>query len=262
MSDLDQPMHSMRPTERFQDRGEAYVKARPSYPAAAIDAVLEGLGPLNALSAADVGAGTGISSHLLADRNVEVFAIEPNEGMRAQAAPHARITWLSGTSEQTGLDDAWVGLVMCAQSFHWFQAERSLREFHRILKDGGRLAVLWNDRDNRDSLTCRYTQIVIEASNGHPAATRMVSEAPLLASRLFEDVHRLDFEMAHSLTRDGLIARAKSASYVPNEGPELERVVTELGKAFDAHADADGRVHMRYITRVYLARRVDGAMVG
>ncbi|MBC7773083.1 MAG: SAM-dependent methyltransferase, partial [Pyrinomonadaceae bacterium] len=78
----DQP-HALNPTGRFSDRAEDYKKYRPSYPPDAIDAILDGLGPPASLLAADIGAGTGISSTLLAERGVRVFAVEPNPAMRS-----------------------------------------------------------------------------------------------------------------------------------------------------------------------------------
>lgn len=103
---------------RFDDRAQDYVKYRPGYPAAAISAIVGGLGPAEQLRAADIGAGTGISARLLADRGVHVIAVEPGEVMRAAAAPHPRVEWTSGTAHATGLAPESMDLVLCAQAFH------------------------------------------------------------------------------------------------------------------------------------------------
>ena len=71
------PLHTLNPQNRFTDRVEDYVKYRPSYPTAAIDKILENF--TLPITAADIGAVTGISSRLLATRCVKVIAIEPNE---------------------------------------------------------------------------------------------------------------------------------------------------------------------------------------
>lgn len=57
------PLYTLNPLTRFSDTAD-YVNYRPSYPAAAIDIILEGLAPPTQLLAADIGAGTGISSRL------------------------------------------------------------------------------------------------------------------------------------------------------------------------------------------------------
>ena len=87
----------MDTVERFTDRAADYVRYRPTYPAEAVDTILDGLGPPEHLVAADIGAGTGISARLLGDRGVRVIAVEPGEGMRRAAASHPNVTWVAGT---------------------------------------------------------------------------------------------------------------------------------------------------------------------
>src|SRR5262245_47354984 len=130
--------------ERFSDRADDYVRYRPGYPAEAISAILDGLGSSEHVRAADVGAGTGISARLLGDRGVHGIAVEPGEEMRRAASSHPRVQWTGGTAEATGLQSASVDLVLCAQSFHWFRPFPALTEFTRILRPGGRLALMWN----------------------------------------------------------------------------------------------------------------------
>lgn len=86
----------MNPLSRFSDRAADYAKHRPSYPTPAIDAILEGFGEPPQLVAADIGAGTGISSRLLAERGVRVIAIEPNAAMREAASPHPLVEFREG----------------------------------------------------------------------------------------------------------------------------------------------------------------------
>lgn len=136
------PLHTMNPLNRFSDRVAHYVKYRPSYPVAAIDIIFGGLGNPVQLIAADIGAGTGISSRLLAERGISVIAIEPNTEMRQAAKSHELVEFREGTAEVTNLPDASVDLVTCFQSFHWFNPETSLLEFRRILKPSGRLALV------------------------------------------------------------------------------------------------------------------------
>src|SRR5271165_4067005 len=102
----------MRPTERFGARAGSYAAFRPSYPPESIDAALDGMGEASRLVIADVGAGTGISSRLFAQRGAEVVAIEPNERMRTQAQPHPKVRWSEGTAQQTGLADASVDMIV------------------------------------------------------------------------------------------------------------------------------------------------------
>jgi SAM-dependent methyltransferase len=211
------------------------------------------LGNPSQLVAADIGAGTGISSRLLAERGVRVLAIEPNASMREAALPHPSVEFRDGTAEATNLPDASVALVTCFQAFHWFDPTPTLQEFHRILKPTGRLAVVWNDRHPEDEFTQSYTRLVKIASNNHPAESRLVSVDPLLSSPLFPDVRCHTFTYRQELDLDGLIGRAKSVSYIPREGEAQQQLFTALEELYNRTCNENGLVYMTYCTSVYLA---------
>jgi SAM-dependent methyltransferase len=243
----------MNPQDRFSDRAADYAKYRPSYPAVAIDSILEGLDNPSQLVAADIGAGTGISSRLLAERGIRVLAIEPNAEMRQAALPHPLVEFHDDTAEHTNLLNASVDLVVCFQSFHWFDPKPTLVEFRRILKPNGRLAVVWNDRDREDKFTQSYTRLVQIASNNHPAESRLVSVDPLLASPLFPNVRCHTFAYRQELDLDGLIGRVMSVSYIPRSGLAHQQLVSDLKELYTRSRDQNGSVYLVYRTSVYLA---------
>jgi SAM-dependent methyltransferase len=254
------PLHALNPTQRFSDRAHDYALYRPSYPPAAIDAIIASASPERqraGLPIADIGAGTGISSRLLADRGLPVLAIEPNKGMRDSAEPHPLVTWHDGIAENTSLDDASVHLVLCAQAFHWFNADKALAEFHRILRKGGVLCLLWNDRDNSDRLTAAYSDAITRASDNHPAAQdRSACGQLIFHTPLFKDATLEVFPSEQPMTLDALIGRALSASYAPKHGPKHDAMIADLTTAHATHADAQGIVSMKYTTRLYRATTV------
>jgi SAM-dependent methyltransferase len=249
------PLHDLKPTTRFSDRVGDYVRYRPSYPAEAIDRILAGFGPAERLIAADVGAGTGISARLLADRGVRVIAVEPNADMRAGAEPHPRVEWRDGTAESTGLPDRSVDLVLCAQAFHWFRPVEALTEFARILKPGARLALMWNQRDVRDPFTAAYRQAILDC--GGESVVELVDPDPFVIDRhpAFEPHQTFETSHAQRLDEAGLLGRATSASYVPKTGPMAKLLVAKLRGLFARSSDAEGLVTLHYVTRVYIARR-------
>lgn len=243
------------PTERFSDRVDDYRRHRPGYPDAALDEILAGLPQPHTLIAADVGAGTGISSRLLADRGARVLAIEPNAPMRAGATEHPRVTWIDGTAEATTLGAASVHLVLCAQSFHWFRPEEALTEFARILtrRPPGRVALMWNVRDENDPFTSAYGHAVIKASGAHPAASRFEGASQLTADARFSGYRSARFANAQTHDRAGLIGRALSASYVPTSGPALDALRAELHDLHARYCDAQGLVRLQYVCEVHTA---------
>jgi len=137
----------------FVGEGGAYDSVRPAYPheavAALIDAARSARGASQTgrggpLRAADIGAGTGKMSELLARGGLLVDAIEPSEAMRAQASSIEGVTWHGGVAEDTGLPNGVYDIVVFAQSWHWMDPERAGLEAARILAPGGALAIVWN----------------------------------------------------------------------------------------------------------------------
>jgi SAM-dependent methyltransferase len=253
----DPPLHELRPVERFSNRAADYARFRPDYPGGAIDCVLEGL-TCESLNAADIGAGTGISARLLADRGVRVRAIEPNAAMRAAATPHSLVMWREGTAESTGLADGEVDLVLCAQAYHWFRHDQAIAEFHRVLRPDGRLALMWNRRDHDDSMTRGYVEAIHAVNGEHPAERMEFDPTRVSAAGLFT-APRLDvFRHEQALDREGLLGRATSASYVPKEGPGHAELTRRLDELYHAHRDPQGRVTLRYRTEVWRAQRRGG----
>jgi SAM-dependent methyltransferase len=242
--------------ERFHDRAEDYVKYRPTYPPDAVTAILAGVGPPEHLVAADVGAGTGISARLLGDRGVRVVAIEPGDVMRRAAAPHPNVVWMGGRAEATGLRAETCDLVLCAQSFHWFAPAEVLPEFSRILKPGGRLALVWNRRSKTDPLTAGYRRAIVEVGGEITAEWMSFDPADVTASGLFSQPERTTFPNFQRFNLDGFIGRARSASYVPKSGAAGERMLALLRALYEQYADANGFVTMVYDTEVYCSKKL------
>ena len=137
----------------YVGEGGAYDSVRPAYPheavAALIDAArggrgVDASGRDDALRAADIGAGTGKMSELLARGGLLVDAVEPSEAMRAQASPIEGVTWHDGVAEETGLPNDVYDIVVFAQSWHWMDPECAGLAAARILAPGGALAIVWN----------------------------------------------------------------------------------------------------------------------
>ena len=205
--------------------------------------------------AADVGAGTGISTALLAARGCRVFALEPNRAMRDAARPDPLVTWSDAVAETTGLPPGSVGLVLCAQSFHWFEPHAALAEFHRILAPRGRLALLWNDRDVNDAATTEFSDAIRVACEDHPASRRHVRPEALFASKWFSNARTLRFRQVQRLDAEGLVGRAASASYVPKSGTAFDTLVRTLRSLPARYAGPDGRVDLVYVTHLHMAER-------
>ena len=184
----------------FVGEGGAYASVRPAYPDEAVAALLAsarsrggGTGvvdpaagdpaagdPADSLSVehasivpapavptsfaplrvADIGAGTGKMSELLARAGAVVDAVEPSDAMRAQASSIPDVTWHGGVAEDTGLPNGAFDIVVFAQSWHWVDSELAGREAARILTPGGTLGIVWNQMDVSIPWVHRLTRIM------------------------------------------------------------------------------------------------------
>ncbi|TAJ18162.1 MAG: class I SAM-dependent methyltransferase, partial [Planctomycetota bacterium] len=167
--------------------------------------------------------------------------------------------WLDARAEALPLPDAGFELALAAQAFHWFEPGAALREIARVLVPGGRLALLWNVRDLTDAATAEYSDVVARGAQRAREEAFHLWPEELAGSGSFDACWERSFAHAQELDADGLIGRARSASYVPLAAAEL---ATALREFHARRADAAGRVAIRYRTRLYLAERRRGGGAG
>ncbi|HUO84461.1 MAG TPA: methyltransferase domain-containing protein, partial [Thermoanaerobaculia bacterium] len=143
-------------------------------------------------------------------------------------------------------------LVTAFQSFHWFRPLDALVEMGRVLRPGGRAAIVWNERDSGDPLTRAYGELVREISDRHPAESRMVLERIPFEAAGFGEVAQRTFPHAQRLDLQGLFGRAESTSYLPSSGARYEEMRARLRTLFEQW-ERDGEVRLCYRTRVHVA---------
>ena len=229
-------------TARFSDRVADYVKYRPSYPPALRDALEHAVG-INANSVvADVGSGTGISTDLLRQTGCTVYAVEPNAEMRRAAeerfAGDAQVHSIDGRAEATGLSDASVDVVVAGQAFHWFKRAETRREFARILRPGGTMAIFWNVRKTDSTPFLRAYETLLRDFGTDYAEVRHVMNDDDLRLFYGDAYRKQTFAYEQVFDYDGIRGRLLSSSYVPREGDaKYEPMLAELRRIVDAHAE-------------------------
>jgi SAM-dependent methyltransferase len=241
---------------RFSNRVENYVKYRPGYPAGVIDILKSDCGLTEASIIADVGSGTGILSELFLRNGNPLFAIEPNAAMRSAAerslTDYETFVSIHAAAERTGLPPESVDFITAGQAFHWFDRERTKEEFARILKPGGWVVIIWNERRldstsflrDYEDLLLRYGTDYQKVRHENVAGEIAQFFAPdTFRLKTLENLQRFDFE--------SLKGRLCSASYTPEPGhPNFEPMLSKLKEIFDLNKNA-GVVTFEYETSVY-----------
>jgi SAM-dependent methyltransferase len=243
---------------RFADRAAIYARSRPSYPPAAIEFLLARVpGPHARI--VDVGAGTGIATHLLAAAHGRAIGLDPGVEMLRASATDPRVALASGRAEHLPLRPASVGLLTAFNAFHWFQPEAFFTEARRVLVPEGRLALAWNDWSRDDPFTDEFVRLMRSRAGDYPPEDRAAEVAPLYATHQFREVEAASFDNVHVLDRETLPMRLQSMTYIPREGPAWDTLSAELTALYERYADAHGLVRHHYATVVYVASPAGGA---
>lgn len=140
----------------FSSLAENYSKYRQSYSHEILSALLNFVEkPVQFIDFVDIGAGTGIWTRMVAEQGCRsVTIIEPNDEMRFYGKKDSRglpIIWKKGTGEKSGLENQSCDLLTTASSLHWIDLNKGICEFHRILREGGAFAAIWNPRFIEDN---------------------------------------------------------------------------------------------------------------
>ncbi len=252
-------MPALNATSRFSNRVENYVRYRPGYPPEVLQTLKSECGLHRQQAVADVASGTGIWTRILLENGNPVFAVEPNAEMRAAGerllAAFPGFTSVVATAEETGLPDHSVDFVTAAQAAHWFDRARARREFIRILRPGGWLVLMWNERVTDTTAFLReYEKLLVKYGTDYEEIRhqRTVDEIhqffdPGAYRQCIFDLHQ-EFDYA------GVEGRLLSSSYAPGPGHRRHQaMLKELQHIFDVHAQ-NGRATFEYKTRVYFGK--------
>lgn len=234
----------------FGEAADLYNKVRPGYPAAALRWAL-GIPPTRVL---DLGAGTGILTRALAGLGYECVAVEPDPRMRAvfqAGSAAAPVPVLDGCAEHIPLADESCDAVAAAECWHWFRAEHAAREIARVLRPGGRLAVIWNFRATAPAWANALTAILARYDG-----TGATDPPPPLLGSFFGPVHTRDFPHTLNQTPHGLVGLFRSHSFWLAADPHVrEALEADLTRLTQTHPQLRGRDEfpMPYRTVVHVA---------
>jgi SAM-dependent methyltransferase len=235
------------PHTAFAQVAAAYERGRPGYPEEAV----RWLAGEEAQDVVDLGAGTGKLTRALVALGHRVTAIEPLTEMLEHLPENAPGAFaMLGNAEVIPLPDAYADVVTCAQSFHWFDHAVALPEIARVLRPGGRLALVWNSRDDRDPWMARLSALI-----GNETVQETDVLPVLEASGLFGPVETAEFAVEQLLDRATLLDLVRSRSYCAKLEPaERQPILDAVGELYDRTGGPDG-VRLPYLTVCFRTQR-------
>ncbi len=248
---------NISPTQRFTSRVDNYRKYRPGYPPEIIPYLVENAGLTPQSVIADIGAGTGLLTQLFLEHGNPVYAVEPNQAMRAVADEllngYAHYHSVDASAENTSLPDHSVDMITAAQAFHWFDHQATQLEFQRVLKPGGMVVLIWNTRDTASPIVAAYNEVVQTFS---PEYKRVVhtNQASLDIIADFFAPHSIQthtLSYSQSFDYPALRGRLLSSSYaLPEEHQDHPAMLAALKQAFDQYQQ-DGLVEFKYKSELF-----------
>jgi SAM-dependent methyltransferase len=244
----------------FEVAVEHYRRGRPSYPDDAVTYLVRQLGIGEGRDVLELGAGTGKFTELIVHTGARITAVEPVPAMREaleRACP--TVTVLDGTAEDIPVPNGSFDVAVAAQSFHWFEGDHALREIHRVLRDDGRLGMIWNERDDASDWAQRLTAIFDRLAAGDAPRYRSSRwREAFERTELFGPLHHGIAYHVHHVTPQAFVDRALSVSFVAS-APEAERqrVLDEVRGllASDPELRERDEIAMAYRTDVYWCDR-------
>ena len=247
------------PRAIFDGLSDDYDLYRPRYAQPSLHRMLDYAGPVGALL--DLGCGTGILTRPLRDLlpRALVIGADPSNDMlaRAAAASPPGFAWLTCRAEQLPFADGSLDLMTVGQAAHWFDRPTFYPECARVLRPGGTLAVLYNNRIRGTAVSEAQEALLAELSPGYTRDYRdfdVAAELHALPAARDVTEQRQTWDWNRSL--EDYIGYARSTSHYKvacRHRPEAE-VIARFVAALAPLADASGTLVVPYETVVTLAR--------
>ncbi|WP_327096307.1 class I SAM-dependent methyltransferase [Nocardia vinacea] len=248
--------------ESFGSDPERYDRARPSYPAAMVDAIVAASpGP----EIVDVGIGTGIAARQFRAAGCRVLGVEVDARMGEWARKH-------GFEVEVSAFEAWdpagriFDAVIAGQTWHWVDPVAGAAKAAEVLRPGGRLAVFWNagqpPTDLAQAFAAVYQRVVPDSLAARWAAgPRTAYSAPhakvtegIRAAGGFGEPEQWTFDWERTYTRDEWLDQLPTTGgHAQFSSATQKEVLAGIGSAIDA---AGGSFTVRFTTTVVTALRI------
>ncbi len=244
----------LHPLVRGFSDAEVYERGRPAYGEDVVAALIEGLGLASGAPVLDLGAGAGALTRPLLAAGLDVTAVEPLESMRAvlgRAIGSERVR--AGVAEEIPLAQGSVEAVLAADSFHWFDERRALREIRRVLRPGGGVAILRTFPVLDAPWGHELGSLIVDSRPDHPAFVARGASAALEEDPAFGPVVEIEITTEQASDRERILAYVASLSWVGSlPADRLRELLADADAVLRRHGVEEVRHEM--LQRIWMAR--------
>lgn len=241
----------------YTELAEAYLK-RPDYSKKAVEKMLEISGVKKGDHVCDVGAGAAHLTKLLAENDLIIDAVEPNDAMRNNGKiiteMYDSVTWHDGVGENTGQESGKYKLVTFGSSFNVTDRALALIESDRILEKGGYFACMWNHRDLNDSIQIQIENAIKSRISDYDYGSRREDQTDIIdASGLFEEVQKIEGTVLHEQSIQDCLEGWKShATLYRQAGDQFENIISDIEDILKSLNSE--KIIIPYTTRIWIAK--------
>jgi len=242
----------------FGQVADDYDRVRPGPP----DEALAWLVPQNCQIAVDIAAGTGLFTRALQRRVSQVIAVEPDDRMRAVlAARSPGVRAVAGRGEAIPVPDASADGVFVSSAWHWLDPGRAVAEIARVLRDGGRLGVIWTSRDRRVDWVAELDVLrrphAVRSAEDARSQLRRRHEVTLPAMAPFENIASASFAFVRTMTVDDAVDwLATYSGLITAPAGERAGGLARAREALLRQANAEGVIEIPMQSTCWRADRV------
>jgi SAM-dependent methyltransferase len=252
----------------FDQVASLYDAARPDYPAALFDDVMNEATLADGAAILEIGCGTGKATLGFARRGHPVLATDPGPRLIEFARDHLK-AFPNVRFEQTKFED-WplqrsaFALVVAAQSWHWIEPAGAFAKAAEALAPDGLLALFGNvpvglSSDLFETFKDIYQRHGLpygRVPEGYYLPGARLAQAFASSTRFGAVVHKA-YAWHRSHDAAGFVdwLRTRSDHRIISQTPR-EALLRDIAAAIDARG---GRCELAYQTHLYMARRVSPA---
>ncbi len=254
----------------FETAAERYNRARPDYPEALFDELVQLTGIAPGDRVLEIGCATGKATRALAARGLHVMCVELGPELavlaRRNLAAFRDVGVVQGAFETweppSGM---WFDLVAAATSWHWIDAEVRYRKAWEVLRPGGHLA-FWSAThvfpDDGDRFFAEIQEVYEEIGEGLPPdavwprpGQLQDQRAEIEGTGLFEDVRVRQFDWEITYDAESYIDLLETFSdHIAMEPWQRERLFGEIRSRLVRRPY--GLVRRHWGAALHVARRV------